>query len=143
MKQKYLAYVLDDASRKLLLTFFPPSYEKVSADHVTYSSEAFGCETLKTEQMPVNIKPLMYLKNHICECVVVSVDGNHKRSDRKYYDKYYHITISTPTGLSGVVCNDLINEYYNLARGRNPFFVNKDVPDIYLRGSLRILERSA
>lgn len=97
----YTGYKLTAESRKLLLEKFPPKYEKVICDHITYK---FG--TPKDEPLPPSVKDIRVIgyidSDDGVEGVVVSLDGRTRRLD----GKLYHITLSLAADRKAVETNN-------------------------------------
>lgn len=127
----YVGVFLTPESRERLLSFVPPLYEQVTADHLTIM---FKPDDLTVENMPIGKKVRLKLVGHAHDDLVQAaivrgvISGN----------KDPHITIS-----------------YNLEKGGKPVLSNKmlekafldetniSVPhDIYLDGTIDTFPRS-
>lgn len=99
----YTAYVLSEETREALLDRFPPKYEKVIAHHVTVD---FGVPEDAPVPPEADVKVVGYADNgEGLEALVVSVDGEKRRED----GKYYHVTWSLdPEKFKPVDSGDLI-----------------------------------
>ena len=90
--------------REMLLARFPPSYEKVIADHVTLRTGA-------TPQTPLPRKPEARIvgrgdDGESLECLVVALDGTTERPD----GSTYHITWSLGPGRKARESNDVLRD---------------------------------
>jgi hypothetical protein len=91
--------------REMLLARFPPSYEKVIADHVTLRTGA-------TPQTPLPRKPEARIvgrgdDGESLECLVVALDGTTERPD----GSTYHITWSLGPGRKARESNDVLRDH--------------------------------
>ena len=98
----YQAYNLTPSSKIELLRRFPPKFENVRADHVTYR---FGVTSGTPLPYGASVVVVGYASNEHVECVVVTVDGLQTRPD----GKTYHITLSFAQGASAKMSNDLLD----------------------------------
>jgi hypothetical protein len=101
----YTGYKLTPESKKLLLNKFPPKYDKVICDHITYK---FG--TSKDEPVPPTVDETIVVgyvdSGDGVEGLVVALDGNTKRPD----GKLYHITLSLAPNRKAVETNNYVND---------------------------------
>lgn len=99
----YTAYVLDDQSRELLASKFPPKYPKFIGHHVTVQ---FGVPKTTEPPQPAVIKVIGRADSGDgLEALVVTVDGSVERPD----GSRYHITWSLdPTVYKPVDSNALL-----------------------------------
>ncbi len=93
----YLAFVIDDPSRALLLERLPPKFEKVIAHHVTLIFPTSPDEAAKARRMMLQLQDQEhvvevinhYVGEHI-EAVGVTFNGEKKSP----VDRFYHVTLS-------------------------------------------------
>lgn len=100
----YTAYTLNESSRKVLETHFPPKYSEFVGHHITYK---FGVD----ENAKVPKKAKIKVVGHIddgegLEALVVSIDGTKERPD----GNLYHITWSLDEGKKPVDSNKLLKK---------------------------------
>ena len=78
---KYLAFVLDEASRNRLLEKFKPKFEKVICHHITVQFKLTPeiYQKYESELSQANLAVVGYACDDSLECLVVSVNGNTKR----------------------------------------------------------------
>lgn len=92
-------------SREKLLRKYHPKFAIVKAEHITC---AYGVR--RDESQPVKpglVEVIGYVSDESLECLVVAVDGTHKRAD----GGVYHITLSHAWKRAPKESNDLISEY--------------------------------
>ncbi|HYD17608.1 MAG TPA: hypothetical protein VEF76_03920 [Patescibacteria group bacterium] len=88
----YAAYVIDAASRGLLLQKFPPKYPDVVAHHVTHKYPAMPADVPRP---PLHVRVTGYHNCGAIEVLVVMVDGRRQQVLREdETPRWYHITLS-------------------------------------------------
>lgn len=94
MKNKYLAFVLDEESRSKLIRLFKPSYSQVLCDHVTieFNLDRYGIPSQLTllDSKPSTVKAIGIARGDGVECIAISIDNNTVRAD----GSFYHVTLS-------------------------------------------------
>jgi hypothetical protein len=101
----YSCYKLTDSSRSMLLSRFPPKFEKVIAHHITLRFGVPAGEPLP--DTPKSCRVIGYSANEKIECLVVEVNGTTVRPD----GKIFHITLSLdPSKAKPVDSNTLLQE---------------------------------
>lgn len=111
---RYVAFVLDDLSRKVLLSKFPPAFDKVIAHHVTLSSHGRHTPEAGEDQMVdqvyqdylfrgAYVRVHDYVRGETIEAVGVTVN----RQVKKANGQHYHITLSLSALARPVESNDL------------------------------------
>lgn len=90
------------ADREKLLRRFPPSYEKVVADHVTLTRTTPDTPLPKPPMSPTIIGHADDGRG--VECLVVALDGSPDRPD----GSFYHITWSLGSGRAARESNDVL-----------------------------------
>lgn len=84
----YSCFILKQSSRDLILSKFPPKYDRVIAHHITVK---FGIPSdAMPPKQPKKVEVVGYSTDGDIECLVVSVDGSLTRED----GKLFHITLS-------------------------------------------------
>jgi hypothetical protein len=107
LKGKYLAFVIDEKSRAMLLKMFPPKYERVICHHVTLQFNLSKGLTAEQEKM-IGTDPGVMVR-HVrddgkgVQAIAVSVNGKTERPD----GSYYHVTLSLANGRKPVESNNL------------------------------------
>lgn len=96
----YRGWQLDEMSRKLLLSFYPPKYENVRGDHVTL--DLSDDPMLAPKPYPIAVTG--YVDSGFMEVLTVEVAGCALRPDRKFY----HITWSYEEGHRSAEANDVL-----------------------------------
>lgn len=102
----YTAYVLDDASRKMLADRFPPKYPEFVGHHIT---EQFGVpKGTEAPDQPQKVEVVGYAEDDGIEALVVAVDGKTERPT----GGTYHITwsLDRDKGRKPVHSNKVIEE---------------------------------
>ena len=133
MKNKYLAFVLDDESRTNLIRLFKPSFSKVICHHVTIE---FNLDKYKEDYFshllnhlltgtPVKVNAIGAARGDGVECVAVSIDGERTRAD----GSFYHVTLCVEPPHKPVESNKL-QDKVELIRGFVP-----------LTGSFQLLQK--
>lgn len=79
MKYGLKKLVLSDASRKLVLTAFPPLYETTFGKHITLEHGPLSSQ----ENQCGNVEIIGYQKSSYLEVLVVSLDGSCTRDSDK------------------------------------------------------------
>lgn len=89
LRENYIAFTFDDATRQRLRERFPPKYPEFIAHHITYH---FGVpENHPLPNVPDSVKIVGHADNGTgLEALVVEVDGEIHRKD----GSLYHITWS-------------------------------------------------
>lgn len=90
MGTPYTAYVLDDASRRLLLETFPPKYGDVIAHHITHK---FGAGESDVPPPPRDVRVIGYHDSGAIQVLAVAVEGQRKQATESE-PRFYHITLS-------------------------------------------------
>ncbi len=90
LKNKYLAFVLDDDSRNKLIKAFPPTFSKVICHHVTLKFFNVTEDDVDSFVHTKEVNVVGYASDEALEALVVAFDGNTVRED----DSTYHITHS-------------------------------------------------
>ena len=103
MSQGYIAFNLTAASKEAVLICFPPKFEEVRADHVTF---AFGVssevgDAVLPAQVPVEV--VAYVCDSSLEALIVSVNGETARPD----GSIFHLTLSRSAGRKSSESNAL------------------------------------
>jgi hypothetical protein len=82
----YIALNLTEASRQQIWKLFPPKFQEIKADHVTYD---FGVD--KNVELPEisDVSAFAYICDESLEALIVSVNGSTQRLNR-----IFHITLS-------------------------------------------------
>lgn len=111
--EHYLAFVLDEASRNRLLTFYPPQHEVEKCHHVTIAYE------IKEEHLPyyralvANAPPFWtstYIRADGIDLFAVLVNGMTRRFDQKVY----HITHSHSKAREASDANEVFRRVLNI-----------------------------
>jgi hypothetical protein len=103
MSQGYIALNLTESSKQAVLKAFPPKFEEVRADHVTFE---FGVTTLlgdTTLPLPGVVEVVAYVCDSSLEALIVSVDGATARPD----GSVFHLTLSRSAGRKSFESNAL------------------------------------
>ena len=103
MSQGYIAFNLTAASKEAVLNSFPPKFEEVRADHVTF---AFGVSSEVSDAiLPalVPVEVVAYVCDSSLEALIVSVDGATARPD----GSVFHLTLSRSAGRKSSESNAL------------------------------------
>lgn len=103
MSQGYIALNLTEASKQAVLTAFPPKFEEVRADHVTFE---FGVTTQPSDTtlpLPGVVEVVAYVCDSSLEALIVSVDGATARPD----GSVFHLTLSRSAGRKSFESNAL------------------------------------
>ena len=90
MSGKYLAFVLDNKSRELLLKAFPPLFDKVICHHVTIKFNDVHEDDVDQFLDVKEISVVGYISDEYLEALVVKIHDTSKRED----GGTYHITLS-------------------------------------------------
>ncbi len=103
--KKYLAFVLDEASRTEILNNIKPKYKVIVCHHVTVTYDLNEenihlYEDLKNASLEV----VGYQYGLGVDCVAVEVNGNRKRPD----GSIYHVTLSLKRGHRPEESNDIL-----------------------------------
>lgn len=108
IKQQYLAFALDPASRAALLSQFKPKFSRVICEHITveFNLTDETSVVLTEELQNADIQVVGYQSGDGVECLVCSVNGSIKRPD----GKIYHITLSLGSGHKPVESNQLLQQ---------------------------------
>jgi hypothetical protein len=108
MKKNYVGYFLTDQSRNLLLGKFPPKFEKVFCDHITFAT---GHSDKNIVPESKNISVIGYkIDEGGLEVLVVSVGSTTRRPD----GSIFHITHSlNPHKFSPKDSNVLLSKGYD------------------------------
>jgi hypothetical protein len=103
MSQGYIAFNLTAASRQAVLNSFPPKFEEVRADHITF---AFGvpADTILPASVPVEV--VAYVCDSSLEALIVSVNGATTRPD----GSVFHLTLSRSAGRKSLESNALAQD---------------------------------
>ena len=107
LREGYVAYVLDDQSRKQLAKRFPPKYPEWIGHHATVEFGVPKDNTLPFGDV-ADIQVIGYAEDDGIETLVVTVNGELKRPD----GKTYHITwsLDRSKGRKPVDSNSVIAE---------------------------------
>lgn len=100
MSQGYIAFNLSEASKQTVLNGFPPKFEEVRADHVTF---AFGVLADATLPTVAAVEVVAYVCDGSLEALIVSVDGATTRPD----GSVFHLTLSRSAGRKSFESNAL------------------------------------
>lgn len=103
MSQGYIALNLTEGSKQAVLKSFPPKFEEVRADHVTFE---FGVSTLAgdaTLPLPGVVEVVAYVCDSSLEALIVSIDGATARPD----GSVFHLTLSRSAGRKSSESNAL------------------------------------
>lgn len=105
----YLAFVLTDESRSLLLSICPPTYSKVICHHVTIAFEVSAEKLKKFQAAYVSVDPMIEVTGvrigENVDCFTVNVDGSSRRT---FGDgQHYHVTLSVEPPAKPVDANKL------------------------------------
>ena len=127
LKNKYLAFVLDEKSREKLIKAFPPTFDKVICHHVTLEFFIQDQETIDKFIDMTRAVVVGYISDEALEALVVSFGAKTTRDD----GSIYHITHSLTSGK------------------RKPFDSNKllkqkkyiDVPHIAISGTVELEDK--
>jgi hypothetical protein len=103
--RKYLAFVLDDASRKEILGYFKPKYRKIDCHHITVQFNLTeDSQTLIDTLKNASLEVVGYQYGEGVDCVAIEVNGSTKRPD----GKIYHVTLSLKGGHTAVESNAVL-----------------------------------
>jgi len=119
----YLALVLDEDSKKVLLEKLPPRYKNVYSHHVTVVYEPTEDEYNKYKDLlgkTFDIQVVGYTKDDKCDAAFVRVPISIKNA-------YPHITLST-NNIDPVYSNELLKKGY------------REIKDFTISGVLEFLE---
>ena len=102
---KYLAFVLDDTSRKEILGYFKPKYRKIDCHHITVKFDL----TEKDQELldtlsKASLEVVGYQYGEGVDCVAVEVNGSSTRPD----GGIYHVTLSLKGGHTAVESNAVL-----------------------------------
>lgn len=106
----YVAFVLDDTSREMLLTKYRPAFERVIAHHVTLE---YGCHEADIERVITEFGHIEYVtvlghaSGNGVSCVAVEINGRR----RKQNGYHLHITLSVAEGVEPVAANQIADAY--------------------------------
>lgn len=105
----YSAFVISTESRSLLLSLFPPSFDRVVCHHITV---LFGIPENSDLPNAQKISVVGYAKDDFAEVLCVAVDGNSIRPD----GRHYHIThsLDSSSGKKPVYSNEVISDPVNV-----------------------------
>ena len=109
LNEMYIAYVLDNKSRKLLASKFPPKYPEFVGHHITLTFGVSPDASLPSNAK--NIKVVGYADDgEGLEALVVEVNGKIQRPD----GNIYHITwsLDRSKGKKPVQSNNLVKSGY-------------------------------
>ncbi len=100
MSQGYIACNLTAASKEAVLNCFPPKFEEVRADHITFE---FGvpADAILPALGPVEV--VAYVCDSSLEALIVSVNGATARPD----GSIFHLTLSRSAGRKSSESNAL------------------------------------
>ncbi len=100
MSQGYIAFNLTAASKETVLNCFPPKFEEVRADHITFE---FGvpADAILPALGPVEV--VAYVCDSSLEALIVSVNGATARPD----GSIFHLTLSRSAGRKSSESNAL------------------------------------
>jgi len=107
LTETYIAYELDENSRKELHSKFPPKYDDFIGHHITYQFGVSSDTELPTNSEDINV--IGYADDgESIEALVVEINGTTTRQD----GKIYHITwsLDRSKGRKPVDSNKLISE---------------------------------
>lgn len=119
---KYLAFVLDEASRNRILSHFPPKFERVICHHITVQFQVTEelYQKYTAELGNADLSVVGYACDDSLECLVVSVNGNSKRED----GSFYHITLSLNPPRKPVDSNKLLMSGVAIQQVSIPIWAN-------------------
>lgn len=107
----YWAVKLDDSSKSLLLSKFPPVHPNVYAEHMTIvfkPSESIDNALMKQCGNQVNLNVIGYSEDKNGQAAVVKSDTVSKMGGG-----VPHITISCANGIKPVYSNELLKKHYD------------------------------
>lgn len=103
--KKYMAFVLDDASRKEILGYFKPKYRKIDCHHITVKFDLTEADQKLFDDLSgASLEVVGYQYGEGVDCVAVEVDGSATRPD----GGIYHVTLSLKGGHNAVESNDVL-----------------------------------
>jgi len=103
MSQGYIAFNLTAASKEAVLNSFPPKFEEVRADHVTFE---FGVPSDAVLPALVPVEVVAYVCDSSLEALIVSVNGATARPD----GSIFHLTLSRSAGRKSSESNALAQD---------------------------------
>lgn len=103
--KKYLAFVLDDASRKEILGYFKPKYKKIDCHHITVQfNPSEDSKPLIDSLKGASLEVVGYQYGEGVDCIAIEVNGSTTRPD----GGVYHVTLSLKGGHSPKESNDVL-----------------------------------
>ena len=102
---KYLAFVLSEASRAELLKKFPPKFERTICHHVTIQFNNIHFDSVP-EQPDCDVYVIGYAEDENIEALAVEIAGQTKRSD----GSFFHVTHSLSAPKKPVDSNKLFDK---------------------------------
>lgn len=111
----YLAFVLDERSRTLLLERIPPKFCNVIAHHVTifYPKNAADTQLMYAEHQawqadePIKLEVVRHYVDEHIHAVGVELNGKYLRLD----GEFYHVTLSLEPPAKPVDSNKILAKY--------------------------------
>lgn len=106
---KYLAFVLDEASRNKLIKISPPQFSKVICHHVTIIfklNQGLLDSFTQSETEDPTVEVTGVVSDDKIECFTVEINGKSKRIE----GGFYHITHSLTPPAKPVQSNDLLKK---------------------------------